>query len=314
MQTSANGRLFIALHEGNPLTCYLDPVGVPTIGPGLTNKSATVTRMLGKLVPGKTKITVDQGDRVFAAVLDEEVDPVVTKGMPGAAQHEFDAGSSGSYNLGATRFMSWEWAKLWRAGRKRDAANYLANHYNTAGGKKLPGLVRRRREEALLLEKGVYTGVEITTTYRPEGVIRTSSPAPVPFPDPVVKEAQEILAEKGFEPGKVDGWMGPKTEQAIRAYQSMHPHLVVDGKLGIATLTQLRRDAQAVAQVAKDSVFKAVPTATAAGGAAFASGLPWGVIIPVSLVVLIAVVGFFAWKYRDVIARRMNTSTGNAHA
>jgi lysozyme len=313
MRTSAKGRAFIALHEGNPLTCYLDPVGVPTIGPGLTNKSAVVTRMLGKLTPGKTKITSEQGDRVFAAVLEEEVDPVVTKGMPGAKQHEFDAGASGSYNLGAVRFMGWEWAKLWRAGKKREAAAYLATHYNTAAGKPFPGLVRRRKEEAILLEKGIYTGIGVTTVDKPEGMARTASPEKT-APDPVVKEAQEILAEKGFDPGKVDGWMGPKTEAAIRAYQRMHPHLVVDGKLGMATLSQLRRDAQAVGQVLKDAATKALPSATAAGGAAFYTGLPWEVIVPVALVVLFALVAFFAWRYRDVIARRLNTQAGNAHA
>lgn len=309
MQTSAKGRLFIALHEGNPLTCYLDPVGVPTIGPGLTNKSAVVTRMLGKLVPGKTKITAAQGDRVFSAVLAEEIDPVVTNGMPGAAQHEHDAGASGSYNLGATRFMGWQWAKLWRAGKKREAADYLANNYNTAGGRKLPGLVRRRKEEADLLRTGFYAGVDGGGYAKPEGVPRQVSEERT-GPDPVVKEAQEILAKKGFNPGKVDGWMGPNTKKAIEAYQSMHPHLVVDGILGAATLAQLRRDAQAVGQIVKDAATKGLPSAGLAGGAAFFTGLPWGWI---AAGVAVVAIGFFAWRYRDVIARMINKRTGNAH-
>ena len=38
-KVSEKGRKFIRLHEGNPLTAYLDPVGVPTIGTGFTMKS-----------------------------------------------------------------------------------------------------------------------------------------------------------------------------------------------------------------------------------------------------------------------------------
>ena len=34
------------LHEGNPLTAYLDPVGVPTIGTGFTMRSDSVRREL----------------------------------------------------------------------------------------------------------------------------------------------------------------------------------------------------------------------------------------------------------------------------
>jgi lysozyme len=303
VQTSAKGRTFIHLHEGNPLTCYLDPIGVPTIGPGLTNRSPTVTKMLGKLVPGKTKITNAQGDAVFAAVLAAEVDPVVSSGMPNAKQHEHDAAASGSYNLGAVRFMGWQWAKLWRAGRKSEAWAYLGDHYNTAGGKKLPGLVRRRKEEAKLGSSGIYTGVDFGNHAQPEGLPREVSIERT-GPDLVVKEAQEVLAKKGFDPGKIDGWMGPKTEAAIRSYQSMHPHLVVDGKLGPATLSQLRRDAMAVGQIVKDTIIKGVPGASVAGGAAFFTGLPWHIIAPVVLALLVA---FFAWRYRDVWARWLNT-------
>ncbi|HUG44731.1 MAG TPA: peptidoglycan-binding domain-containing protein [Acidobacteriota bacterium] len=35
----------------------------------------------------------------------------------------------------------------------------------------------------------------------------------------IVREAQEKLSEKGFDPGPVDGLMGPQTRQAIRIFQ-----------------------------------------------------------------------------------------------
>lgn len=299
MKTSDKGRAFIRAHEGDVLTCYLDPVGVPTIGVGLTNRTPTVTAMLGKLKPGVTKITREQSDRVFGAVLEADFEPAVTKGMPAAKQHEFDAGASVAWNLGPGA-MGWQWAKLWRAGQKAAAATYLGSHYNTAAGRKLPGLVRRRQEEAALLLTGRYAGVGATGASAPEGTARIETPAPPARPDPVVEEAQEILADKGFDPGKVDGWMGPKTTAAIEAYQRMHPHLIVDGKLGPATLAQLRRDAMALRDAATRGGLPAlvITTASAVGG------LPWGWI---AIGAAVIATGYFAWRYRDVVQRRINT-------
>lgn len=300
MQTSSKGRQFIMLHEGNPLAAYWDPATPPvaTVGPGLTNLSPVVTRMIGKIVPGKTKITAQMADRVFATVLAEEVEPAVTRGMVGAKQHEFDAAASGGYNLGAVRFMGWEWANLWRKGQKVAAWDYLASHYNTAGGKILPGLKRRRQEEALLGKMAFYTGVDGGPL--PENAARPAGPESQA--DPTVKEAQEILVAQGFNPGKVDGWMGEKTAAAIRAYQSQHPHLTVDGVLGAATLAQLRRDAQALGQLAKDSAIKVAPAAAGAGWLSSLAHLPWGWIIAGVVVVGVA---FFAWRYRDIWLRKM---------
>lgn len=296
MQTSENGRAFIRAHEGDVLTCYLDPVGIPTIGVGFTNRTPTVTAMLGKLKPGVTKITREQSDRVFREVLKKDFEPAVQRGMPGAKQHEFDCGASVSWNLGVGA-MKWEWAKLWREGRKREAAAYLGSHYNTAAGRKLAGLVRRRKEEARLLVDGVYTGIGRS---QPQGVPRIETQNPPAEPDPEVKEAQDILREKGFDPGPSDGWMGRRTREAIEEYQRMHPHLTVDGVLGPATLSQLRRDAQALREAAQRG--GGVTSLVTVGS--FLAGLPWGWI---ALGVGVAAAGYFAWRYRDVIQRRWNS-------
>lgn len=82
MQVSEKGLKFIAGHEGNPLTGYLDPVGVPTIGVGFTMRSPAVKREMAKLgikkiIPGKTKITAAQSEKIFSAVLADEFVPVV---------------------------------------------------------------------------------------------------------------------------------------------------------------------------------------------------------------------------------------------
>ena len=306
-ETSPKGRQYIMLAEGNPLTGYLDPASppVPTIGPGLTNKSPIVTREIGRIVPGVTKITAATADRVFALVLAEEVDPVVTRGMPGARQHEHDAGASGGYNLGAERHMGWTWAQLWRAGRKSDAWDWLADHYNTAGGRKLPGLVRRRKEEADIGRMAHYAGIDDGRV--PAGLPRDAQAVPPAAQDPVVREAQEILTAKGFDPGAIDGWMGEQTKAAVLAYQEAHPHLVNDGILGAATIAQLRRDAQAAREVAVNTATRGGGGGLVAGVASFFAGLPWGWI---AAAVVLGTLIYFGWRYRDVIVRRFNSWRG----
>ena len=283
-------------HEGNPLTCYLDPVGIPTIGTGFTMRSAAVRRALArigitKLVPGKTKITAEQSDAIFAAVLADEFEPAVVASSPkNRSQHQMDAAVSATYNLGVGA-MEWTWADLWRAGNVKEAAAYLGSHYNTADGKKLPGLIRRRKEEADLFLNGRYaTG----------GAVKEAKPRPPRKPDPVVKEAQSILSAKGFNAGAIDGWMGEKTRDAIIAYQKAHPHLEADGILGPATLSQLRRDAQAL----KEAATKGAGSAVGSGMLAFAAGLPWGWIAAGALLLAL---GYVAYRYRDVLQRRWNS-------
>lgn len=296
---STQGRAFVRLHEGNPLTCYLDPVGIPTIGTGFTMRSDSVRRELAKigitkLVPGKTKITAAQSDSILDAVLAAEYVPAVVAGSPeNRKQHELDAAASVTFNLGVGA-MNWTWADLWRKGQIKKAAAHLASNYNTAKGKKLPGLVRRRKEEALLFENGIYTGV---------GVTKEATAEPPVKPDPVVKEAQKLLTTAGLNPGAIDGWMGEKTKAAVIAYQKAHPHLIADGIIGPATIAQLRRDAGA----AKDVVTKGASSAAGSGLLAFTAGLPWGWI---AAGVLVAVVGYVAYRNRDVIARRWNSWRG----
>lgn len=122
----------------------------------------------------------------------------------------------------------------------------------------------------------------------------------------MVKEAQSILSAKGFNPGAIDGWMGKKTKEAVIAYQQAHPHLVADGIISTATLSQLRRDAVAT----KEAVQGSAGSLVGSGAAAWAAGLPWGWIAVCAVVVL----GVIAYRKRDVIARRWNTFTGRTVA
>lgn len=306
MRSSTKIRKAMDGWEGDVLTCYLDPVNIPTIGKGFTNRSAVLTEILGKLKPGVTKITAKQSDQIFSEMLTREYEPMIN--MPGADQHEYDVGVSTVWNLGP-RSQKWNWAKLWRAGKVAEAASYLATHYNTAGGRRLPGLVRRRREEACILEYARYPGAGATATRpAPEGIARKETPArsSLPAGDPVTMEAQEHLQGLGFKPGKADGWFGKNTRKAVLAYQQQHPHLSNDGALGPATLAQLRRDSGR----AKKVVVKGMGMVGASGIASFTGGVsPFWIAFAVGFVAVFAI-GYFGWKYRDIWTRRNNKRTG----
>jgi Putative peptidoglycan binding domain len=53
-----------------------------------------------------------------------------------------------------------------------------------------------------------------------------------------IKEAQEALKDKGHDPGSIDGVMGPKTREAVRAFQSSNG-LQATGSLNAETAKKL---------------------------------------------------------------------------
>jgi peptidoglycan hydrolase-like protein with peptidoglycan-binding domain len=59
-----------------------------------------------------------------------------------------------------------------------------------------------------------------------------------------VRQAQQALKDKGFDPGPIDGKYGPQTEEAVRRYQKENK-IVANGRLGGETYESLgvKRDA-----------------------------------------------------------------------
>lgn len=53
-----------------------------------------------------------------------------------------------------------------------------------------------------------------------------------------VRDAQQALKDKGFDPGPIDGIDGPQTKAAVREYQTKQ-NLTADGRLGPQTLDSL---------------------------------------------------------------------------
>lgn len=133
---------FIAAHEGFRPAAYLDPVGIPTICYGHT----------AGVVIGEVK-TKAECDAILAMDIEEAftildrhaaVQPVETR----------VALASFIYNVGEGNFRRSTLLRKLRAGDIAGACNELPR-WVYAGGRKLPGLVKRREEERKLCLQGL---------------------------------------------------------------------------------------------------------------------------------------------------------------
>ncbi|WP_417684627.1 glycoside hydrolase family protein [Roseibium sp.] len=284
MQISEKGLAFIAAHEGFVSRAYLDPAGVLTIGYGFTMGSRMFASWWrahhgGALALGDT-ISREAANRLLLKLLDEEYAPYVAQALPGLPQAAFDACVSVVYNLGP-RALSWRWAKALKAGDLDAAAALLAKTGVTAGGKRLAGLVRRRREEAELLLSGDYGSFG-------------HGPS---LSERMVRDLQSGLSALGYRPGGIDGILGPRTRQAVLAFQKNHPPLLTDGIAGPATRAELDR---ALSRVKANRL--SACSGIAASGTAHLSGFDWQHVLLVGVLVIAAFLALaVAWRHRGRI-------------
>ncbi len=289
---SKKGLAFIEAHEGFVGKYYLDPVGVGTLGYGFTNGSAAVRRILGKIVPGMT-ITKAKAKEVLEAVVNEEYGAAANKGLKNPNQHEFDMAASGSFNVGP-RIFKWKWAQAFNEGDKAKAAMLWRNTATTAKGKKLPGLVRRRKEEAELLLNGTYTGVSGATSFKKTKKVSKA--------DPELLEYQKKLTKLGYNPGAADGWMGSKTTAAVRAFQIDDGNLIVDGILGRGTKESIDRQSETKVTTRNVSLAGAAGT-----GMSFMTwmGDQSDLITYVVIAVVLLIGGYLIIKYRKKLEAKV---------
>jgi lysozyme len=138
MRTSRKGIELIKAHEGLRLDAYLCPAGVPTIGYGHTHG-----------VKMGDRITEEQAEKFLIGDLIVAETEVNRYGL-NINQNQFDALVSFVYNIGAGNFRSSTLLKRLKANpNDPDIANQFKRWVH-GGGKVLPGLVRRRDEEAKL--------------------------------------------------------------------------------------------------------------------------------------------------------------------
>ena len=134
LSLSAAGLIGIAVSEGWRDTTYIDAVGVPTVGFGSTEG----------VKPGQ-RLTVERGLILLGSdVGKHERELRECLGDTPMAQHEWDATVSWAFNVGVRCDST-----LIRKFKAGDYAGACAefSKWVYAGGRKLPGLVKRRAEE-----------------------------------------------------------------------------------------------------------------------------------------------------------------------
>lgn len=139
MKTSALGIALIKQFEGLRTGAYLDAAGIWTIGYGHT----------GADVRSGARIDTAQADRLLRqdlSVAEEAVRALVTVPL---AQASFDALASFVFNVGANAFAGSTLLRKLNAGDPEGAAAEF-ERWRHAGGRVLPGLLRRRIAERTL--------------------------------------------------------------------------------------------------------------------------------------------------------------------
>ncbi len=151
MQTSAAGRAFIEAFEGLYLHAYDDGTGVMTIGYGHTTAAG-----LPRVYPGMV-ITETQADAILSsdlAAVEADVNHHVKVPI---TQYQFDAFSSFDFNTGGLDRSSALMA--FNLGHNDLVPGDLMK-WVYAGGRVLPGLVRRRKGEGQMFEGNVMLALQ----------------------------------------------------------------------------------------------------------------------------------------------------------
>jgi lysozyme len=291
MQTSAQGVAALEFEESVVLRAYRDPVGVLTIGAGLTATSGVV-----KPKPGMV-ITAAEASRLLQLALRRNYEPAVATAMPGAKQHEFDAGVGFHFNTGAIAKATW--VKRWLAKAARSEVVAQLAKWNKAGGKVLPGLTRRRAREADMLFDKKYSVPQPKLDRKKRDFMYASWV--LPMENGERENVWNAFRDLGLPPGNSTTDI---LRSAVMAFQRQHD-LTADGIIGRATLSTLQRelDARRKAKVAVPAAAAAAPTA-ATDVADQVSSLPYAGLIIGGLLALYA--ARIAWAYRDVIAARLH--------
>ncbi|PCI03864.1 MAG: lysozyme [Hyphomicrobiales bacterium] len=300
---SKKGAAFIRKHEGFVSKAYRCPAGKITIGTGFTNGSKTALQWFKKSRGHKIRmgdrIDIVENDKLLTKAMNEEYGIGVANALGTAApKHAKDAGTSVSFNCGPGS-LKWSWAKLYKAGNIKQSAARLRTTAVTARGRRLRGLVRRRDEEANLLQHGDYGNLKST----PNSHGAKAGTAKPVFSEQL-KQDQQMLNSLGYDCGKADGLWGFKTATAVKALQRA-TDLIVDGILGPATrakiirLANAKREVTGVATAGGGTAGGSLAVEDTASVEAITQTSDW--ILYGGLAVLGVGLAYLAWFYRDEI-------------
>lgn len=144
MKIGQKGLQLIKDFEGWYSTPYRDPIGIATIGYGFTY-----------YLPNRRKVKMDdppltriEGEAMLLEILSNYENDVKRLLMKKLNQNQFDALVSFTYNLGATNLGR---STLLRKINTNPEDTRIVEEFlkwNKAGGKILPGLIRRRQAES----------------------------------------------------------------------------------------------------------------------------------------------------------------------
>lgn len=140
MQISKAGLDLIKQFEGLYLKAYRCPAGVPTIGYGHTAGVAMGQTITQQQADDYLRRDVRQFERAVARLVTVPL-----------TQGQFDALVSFAFNLGEGALAQSTLLRMLNAGDYAGAAAQF-DRWNKAGGRVLPGLVRRRAAERALFE------------------------------------------------------------------------------------------------------------------------------------------------------------------
>jgi lysozyme len=134
----------VPLHEGKSLVGYRDPAGIPTKCFGDTHDVAVGKRY------GEAECLVSLRDQLAA-----HADGVL-RCTPGLKGHDNQTAAAVSlaYNVGVGAYCRSSVARRFNAGDFKSGCAEMSK-YVYAGGKVLPGLIKRRAAERALCEKGL---------------------------------------------------------------------------------------------------------------------------------------------------------------
>lgn len=133
-------------HEGEVLTTYYDPVGIATVCYGDTDPAMAVP---GASYSREECLRSLERQLIIHAAGVLDCVPGVT-----ASPEMTAAFVSLAYNIGTNAFCRSTVARRFESGDYENACRAI-EMWNKAGGKVLPGLVRRRADERALCERGI---------------------------------------------------------------------------------------------------------------------------------------------------------------
>ncbi|HEU0184897.1 MAG TPA: lysozyme [Blastocatellia bacterium] len=153
LRISPKGLDLIKRFEGLRLEVYLDTVGIKTAGYGTTGHGVAEMTVGAPITQAQADAWIAEDARAFESAVNAFVKVPLN-------QNQFDALVSFVYNLGANALKSSTLLRLLNVGAAEAAAEEFLK-WTKAGGRRLPGLVKRRsaeRELFLSAVKGEHHG------------------------------------------------------------------------------------------------------------------------------------------------------------